>query len=670
MITRRHFLQAGAASALTLPFLSLTDTIAAHAEQHKRSAALLFDTSELPRIKRTIAHPRFAPVWKTYADADLQADKKFLTEELRLNNHVLHLNNARMILERTSFAYAVAHDPLQLEIATLAITKILEYKKWDYFLEAGKQTIGLQRASELCVAMSFACDWLKEALEPAVIAEMERQIAEKGAPACFLTLYGMKYPDRVRGWGFDPESDYKFRFDLSRWPLILNSTNLKVIPISGLGIAACHLQGRHPLAEQWLDMALQSARSFAPMFHSDGSYDEGAGYWGYTALYYTLFLDVLYRKTGIDERHLINYPGTVRYALQMTMPTAHDPADAVNFSDAHKIGDIGVAAWVAKKFRDPIAQHVALDISEPKHFAAFVWYDGTVHAKQPGNTLLDVRFANDIVVSRSGWDKDSFVLAFRSGPPANHEHADRNSMIFTAYGERLLHDPFNAGYSYTTPQWLLRQTEAHTAMLINGKGHQYHDGKEGTNASWAFARILAYTAAAGRLTLSSDATDAYQLVHPDVARVLRSVLFLKPDVFIILDTVGMKTEKAAVQTRFQVFNDDKHGSVKAEGNAFTIGRPGVTLHGSVFSTHECTVHTGTLALPETLGVYPFAEMESAPATDHNILTVCTAQRDGKPHGRLAARRDGMRWLIEGTHNERTIAVSIDTAGELPIFTVA
>ncbi len=62
--------------------------------------------------------------------------------------------------------------------------------------------------------------------------EMERQIAEKGAPACYRTLYGMKYPDRVKGWGFDPESDYAFRFDLRRWPLILNATNLKVIPDS------------------------------------------------------------------------------------------------------------------------------------------------------------------------------------------------------------------------------------------------------------------------------------------------------------------------------------------------------------------------------------------------------------------------------------------------------
>jgi Heparinase II/III-like protein len=643
MITRRKFLQAGAVSALSLPLLSLIDSPAAAAGTHTGSHSLLFDAADVPRIKRTLAHPRFSPLWKTFSEADLQADKKFLTEDLRLNNHVLHLNNARMILERTSFAYAVAGDPLQLEVAKLAITKLLEYKKWDYFQEGGKQTIGLQRASEMSVAMSFACDWLKDSIEPAMLAEIERQIGEKGAPSCYLTLYGLKYPDRVRGWGIDPESDYTFRFDLSRWPLILNSTNLKVIPIAGLGIAACHLRGRHPLAEQWLDMALQSAKSFAPMFHTDGSYDEGVGYWGYTALYLTLFLEVLYRKTGIDERSLINYPGGVRYALQMTMPTDHEPADAVNFSDAHGIGDISVAAWAAKKLRDPIAQYVALNVSEPKHYSGLVWFDAAVKPKQPGNDLLDVRFGTGIIVSRSGWDKDSSVLAFRSGPPANHEHADRNSIIFAAHGQRLLHDPFNAAYSHTQPRWLLRTTEAHTALLIDGKGHQYHDGKEGTNASWAFARILAYNASPGRVTLSSDATDAYQLVIPDVKKVFRSVLFLKPDVFLVLDTVEMSAGKAAVQARFQVFNDDKNGKVRTEGNEFYIDRPGVSLNGRVFSSHDCVVRAGTLALAEDLGIYPYAELESSSATAHDILTVCTAQKGEPLHGRISARREGTVW---------------------------
>ncbi len=400
----------------------------------------------------------------------LNADRRFLTTELKLNNHVKHMLQARQILERTSFVFALTDDPRQLEIANLAINKLLAYKRWDYFLEGGEETIGLQRAPEATLAMAFARDWLDSDLSRETKEEMERQIAEKGAPACYRTLYGMKYPDRVKGWGFDPESDYAFRFDLRRWPLILNATNLKVIPIAGLGVAGCLLRGKHDLAQRWLDMALQSARAFSIMFGPDGSYEEGVGYWGYTAQHLALFLEVLRRTTGQDERHLINFPGTSQYALQMSMPTAGKPDDCVNFSDAGSMGDISVAAWTAGLFHDGRRQYVATAIGEVRSNYAVVWYDPAVkadaaRARAPGRSICK-RLGRQQERMEGGGCGDGV----RSGGPSNHEHADRNSVIFKAFGERLFHDPFHAAYSYTQPHWLLRQTEAHTAVLIGGKG--------------------------------------------------------------------------------------------------------------------------------------------------------------------------------------------------------
>ena len=136
------------------------------------------------------------------------------------------------------------------------------------------------------------------------------------------------------------------------------------------------------------------------------------------------------------------------------------------------------------------------------------------------------------MISRTGWTAQDSVLALRSGGPGNHEHADRNSVIFKAYGERLLHDPFRAAYMVQNPRWRLRLTEAHTAVLINGQGHQYHDGSEGTNASWAFARVIDYRTGPGWMVVTSDATDAYQLVNAQVTRVHRTLVYLKPDVVI------------------------------------------------------------------------------------------------------------------------------------------
>lgn len=633
------------------------------------SRGLLFDPAELPRLQETIKHPRFAPYWNSLKDADLEKDKKFLRDELKLNNHVRHFLNARVILERTSFVYLLNKEERQLEVAKLAIERLLQFKKWDYFLEGGEHTIGLQRAPETTIAMCFAREWLSEVLSAETIAEMEKQIAEKGAPACYRTLYGMRHPDRVRGWSFDPESDHPFSVDLSRWPFILNSTNLKVIPIAGLGLAGCMLYDKHPQAPRWVDLALQSARAFAPMFGADGSYEEGISYWGYTALHLALMLEVLYRKRGIDERKLINNSGTVRYALQMSMPTIGKPGDAVNFGDASVMGDISVSAWVARMHRDPMAQYVISSVGEVKSHFAVIWYDPTVSPQTPGPELYDVRFANDWVVSRTGWDERSSVVALRSGTPANHEHADRNSVIFKAYGERLLHDPFKAAYPYNQPHWVLRLTEAHTAVLIDGKGHQYHDGHEGTNASWANAQVIDYKPSSQHLVVTSDATEAYKLVNPQVELVRRTLIFLKPDVLLLFDRMRLKSTSAKVQLRFQIYNEDGKGLAKIEKNGFRIERPQASLVGLIHAQNEISLRTGLHNVPQDIGVYPYVEAEAKEALDHLLLTVCTAQESGKLHGKIAVTTKGSIWNVTGKHNQREFALEIKVDDDLPVVTI-
>jgi hypothetical protein len=631
---------------------------------------MLFDKADIPRIRDTFKLPRFAGYWKSLVDADLEADKKFLRTEVRLNNHAVDFLKVRQILERTSFAYTIGGDKRQLDVALMAIAKMLEYKKWDYFLEGGEFTIGLQRAPEATIAMSFALEWLNEDLSDDLKKEMVKQIGEKGAPACYRTLYGMKYPDRVRGWKFDPESDYPYPVDMKRWPLILNSTNLKVIPICGLGVAACLLYDKHPQAKQWLNLAISSAKAFAPMFGTDGCYDEGVSYWGYTALHITMFLEVMYRTLGIDERNLINFPGTIRYALQMSMPTIGNPDDCVNFGDASVVGDVSVAAWVGRKYRDPIAQYVTTSVSEIKTHYGALWYDPSVEVKTPGPDLYDVRFTNDIVVSHTGWDAESSVVALRSGGPANHEHADRNSVIFKAYGERLLHDPLHAAYPYTLPHWVLRLTQAHTAVLIDGKGHQYHDGHEGTNASWAEAYVVQYKPSPRDLVVTSDATDAYRLVIPDVKLVRRTVIFLKPDILLLFDRVRLGTKKLKVQVRYQVFNDDKQGVLRTGETGFVIERPHASLQGTIVASTPFAMRSGVHPIPKDIGVYPYIEAEASESLDHRILTICTAQSAGKAQGKVTHTEAGSVWTVKIEHNGQLKTVQLNGDEELPTVVIS
>ncbi|HKK18906.1 MAG TPA: hypothetical protein VJ952_09535 [Opitutales bacterium] len=54
--------------------------------------------------------------------------------------------------------------------------------------------------------------------------------------------------------------------------------------------------------------------------------------------------------------------------------------------------------------------------------------------KEPSHALLNVCTDLDWVFCRTGWEPDDAALGFRSGGPANHEHADRNSFIFKIHG--------------------------------------------------------------------------------------------------------------------------------------------------------------------------------------------------------------------------------------------
>lgn len=665
--SRRDFLNRTALVAAGLSLTSLKSFSRVPGPSPASSTGLLFDEADLPRMRETVKHPRFAPYWRSLADANLDADTKFLREELKVTSHVYDMARARIILERTSFAYVISQDRKQFDVAKLAIEKILEYPKWDYFYEGGEFSIGLQRAPEATIAMAFALDWLGKELTPELKAEMERQIGDKGAPACYRTLWGMLHPDRVRGWSLDINSDYRYRgtIDLSRWPIILNSTNLKVIPIAGLGIAGCLLAGKHPQADRWRDLAIQSARAFAPMFGTDGSYEEGVSYWGYTALHLALFAEVLYRQQGTDIRSLIDFPGTVRYGLQMSMPTTGKPRDCVNFSDASIVGDTSVAAWVAKNHKDRIAQFVVTQVGEISSHYAIVWFDAGIAPQTPGPDLYDARFAIDWVVSRTGWDEASTVVAMRSGLPANHEHSDRNSIILKTRGERLFHDPFKASYSYTEPDWLLRKTEAHSAVLVNGKGHQYHDGKEGTNSSWAEARITEYKAWDGYVVVTSDASDAYRLVTPSVEHVYRTLVFLKPDVLIVFDDVKLK-EAGTVQARFQIYNEDGKGKGAVEKSGFRIVRPNASVTALVQSSGNPTIKVSKLDLPEKIGVFPFVEVENPRSMEHQIITACSLGGPADKGIEFRTKRDKGTWTVTGTQGGKDFTVVLSPGKEVEV----
>lgn len=630
--------------------------------------ALLFDASELPRIKRTLERPEFTNFWEKNRDADLADDLKFLSDEIKLNEPVKDLARAANILMRCAFVHAITNDEAQLPIAKLALDRILSYKRWDWVLEDGSDTVGAMRNGTTTTAVVLALDWLGDHIDAEQRAAVDDYISKEAAPAAQRAVFGMTHHDQVKGWTMDPDAIGFHRVDVSRWPEILDKINLRIIATSGLAAAAAYMQGRHPDADQWAQEAQASLRLFASREQPDATFPEGVSYWSFTYTYYCLCLELLRRNCGRDDRGVLDFPAMARYVQGATVPAHDGLTDCINVSDASTIASPEPLAWIARNFRDTTSNYL-LSLpgtvrENPASFWAAIWFDETVPARRAADTPLDRIITPGVVISRSGWEVSDSVLSLRTGEPENHEHADRNSLIFFSNGERLINDPLRASYNPPESRWQLRLLPAHSAVLIDGQGHIYHNGEEGTNASTARATLQDYRTGRDWMIAVSDAADAYQRADLPAEQVQRTVVYLKPETLIILDRVKL-SEPRSVQARFQVFNDDNQGQVTTTDRGFTVTRPHATLQAQVATLQTRTIEVGHLPIENEEENYPYAEISCPESNHHEILTIATAAPSSGIHGNLICEHSETGWHIRGTHDGREIDVTVSTGTDIP-----
>ena len=203
------------------------------------------------------------------------------------------------------------------------------------------------------------------------------------------------------------------------------------------------------------------------------------------------------------------------------------------------------------------------------------------------------------------------------------------------------------GRHHRTESDRVNLTAGHSAVLIDGEGHQYHDGSEGTNASDASARVIRMMERNDYMAWTSDATPAYQLVNDDVTFVTRTVVVIHglPAV-IVLDKVGKRSRLSRIQARFYGYNRDGHGTVVAAGDHFRSQRPNVSILGRAHALQGVEISSAFPPIPEeTARLHPFAEV----ATRHASLLpfLITVLVPGPEDG--AAVDASIRRLEDGTY---------------------
>lgn len=619
---------------------------------------LFVSPAEWPRIRATAASPLLSPTLDAWAVKGPAPTRAALAQLTRTREMIRDFPAALDRLTEQAVLHLVDPDPRREALLVEGVDAVLELPVWDYFLD-GDTPIGIQRASMATERLLFIREVIPLALGQVREARLLAAVAEKGCAPCALALAGMEDPASVRGWRMDSQHAAYMDIDMARWPVILGANNLRAAPMSALGIGALALGGHDRRAGEWLDQAVRNARVVLGFFEADGTYFEGVSYADYTLHSLMAFFDAHQRADPrvrwADEANL---EGMIRFVLAMQAGRTADGApDVVNFSDSRASTSFGVPAWAARQLTGTaagVAQFAAERVSRPGAFQDFLWVDPDRPLAFPPEADLNVHLDNDWVVCRTGWAADDAVLAFRSGGPANHEHADRNSFLFKAYGERLLTDPFGAAYDWRQPGWLLRKTEAHNAVLIDGRGHQYHNGEEGTNASLAEAHVTRFEPDGDRVWFTSDATPAYRLVDADVALVRRTVAFAKPDVIVLFDEVRKTRTPSHVEARFAPDNRDGAAVLTADAASFEIHRPTAALFGRTASRSSVDTGTSQLDLPTDLGVFPFVRVASKLALRHEIVTVLVARPagvDAPEPVRITIRADGWSISADGVQVE-------------------
>ncbi|NLH98117.1 MAG: heparinase, partial [Chthonomonadales bacterium] len=165
--------------------------------------------------------------------------------------------------------------------------------------------------------------------------------------------------------------------------------------------------------------------------------------------------------------------------------------------------------------------------------------DGQAGAK-PSVTSLAFPYAGWAVM-RSGWDRDARFLMMDCGPFGyGHQHEDKLSFVLHAHGARLVFDAGSYAYDASDMRRYVLSARGHNVIHVDGMEQNRRGGprdgyvvKEPVAMVWHTAAGYDYAAGTyGTLPEEAWGRDRKRgIVHT------RRVLFVKPDWWIVCDTV-------------------------------------------------------------------------------------------------------------------------------------
>ncbi len=407
-----------------------------------------------------------------------------------------------------------------------------------------------RRSDDLAAAdFLFGMCWLFDALyEDLTPAERETVLDR-------IEARGEQFAEVVVPLAMDPTRNHTFR------------------AVQSVGMAAMALVGHREGAGYWFESACNIfAYRILGAIGVEGETHEGISYWRYGGKMLADYADLLRAFCGIN---LYGHPW-LKKTSEFPLYCAPPGGFAIGFSDMHFYGN----TYLRGPYRLYGAEDYMARMTRETGFPYGAWYLGE---SIPGSAKQRPPF--DLEPSRYwkriGWSLfntclpngyENVAVGFHAGTLfGSHQHADQNSFVINAYGDKLAID---GGYYdwYGSPHYKAYaiQTMAHNTVMVNGRGQAWR--KDGADAKTTdFYSSLPYGYVVG------DASDP-EIYRGELRLFKRKLLFIKPNYIMIHDQLAATGKPAKFDWLIHSHTDDPM-AFDGSNQTFSSVRPLARLDG-------------------------------------------------------------------------------------------
>ena len=305
-----------------------------------------------------------------------------------------------------------------------------------------------------------------------------------------------------------------------------------------LGEVGIAFQGEVPEAGTWTWFAANVFANVYPVWcDEDGGWHEGMAYWRSYITRFTWWADVMRSALGLDAFDKPYFSQIGFYPLYMQPPGTKGGGFGDLTAHLHSGQNTQLVSVVAAQAANPYWQ----------------WYvDAHGGPQTPGGYVGFVRGALPAVASRPPTGlptsrcfrgtgqavlnttllnaAENVQVILKSSPfgTQSHGYESQNSFLLYAFGERLFirtgrRDSYGSKHH---KQWMW-QTKSTNCLTVNGQGQKGH-------SAGAQGEITDFSTSAAFDFVTGEAAAAYD---GELERFTRRILFIKPDVVLLFDTV-------------------------------------------------------------------------------------------------------------------------------------